>query len=212
VTVKFATIIAALFSAQLVCASPTEIVTLPAPTTTVAKQSRTTLKHRKRPLLYSPIPAAVPNIIALNQQLPAGVKNVSVRGRNAPISPIENNVYTVEGDLWRVKMEDNDDEYHLEISARGASRTTDRIVAEIPPDPAYAGTRRQLVSMLPGSYIFKPKTSRDLAHSIPIRVTGYAFFDGHHWSSKSLRGNKHGTAFTATLWEIHPVWKVESAH
>jgi len=210
--VKLWLVLATLLSAKLLYASPTEIVPLPTPTKPVTLQSRTTLKHRKRPLLYSPIPAAVPNIIALNQQLPAGVKNVSVRGRNAPISPIENNVYTVEGDLWRVKMEDNDDEYHLEISARGASRTTDRIVAEIPPDPAYAGTRRQLVSMLPGSYIFKPKTSRDLAHSIPIRVTGYAFFDGHHWSSKSLRGNKHGTAFTATLWEIHPVWKVEPAH
>ena len=212
VTVKFATIIAALFGAELVCASPTEIVPLTAPTTTVANQSRTTLKHRKRPFLYSAIPATVPNIIALNQQLPAGVKNASVRGRNAPISPIESNVYTIEGDLWRVKMEDNDDEYHLEISARGASRTANRIVAEIPPDAAYAGTRQQLLSMLSGNYIFKPKTSRDFTHPIPIRVTGYAFFDGHHWSSKSLRGNKHGTAFTATLWEIHPVWKVESAH
>jgi hypothetical protein len=212
VTVKIATIIAALLSAQLVCASPTEIVPLPAPTTAVANQSRTTLKHRKHPLLYSAISATVPNIIALNQQLPAGAKNASVRGRNVPISPIENNVYTVEGDLWRVKMEDNDDEYHLEISARGATRTANRIVAEIPPDPAYAGTHRQLLSMLPGNYIFHPKTSRDFTHPIPIRVTGYAFFDGHHWSSKSLRGNKHGTAFTATLWEIHPVWKVESAH
>ena len=209
---KFAIIIVVLLSAQLVCASPTEIVPLPPPTTPVTNQSRTTLKHRKRPLLYSAIPAAVPNIIALNQQLPAGVKNASVRKQNVPISPLESNVYTVEGDLWRVKMEDNDDDYHLEISARGASRTANRIVAEIPPDPAYAGTRRQLLSMLPGSYIFQPKTSRDFTHSIPIRVTGYAFFDGHHWSSKSLRGNKHGTAFTATLWEIHPVWKVESAH
>jgi hypothetical protein len=209
---KFAIIMAALLRVQLACASPTEIVPLPTPTTAVANQSRTTLKHRKRPLLYSAIAATVPNIIALNQQLPAGVKNASVRGRNAPISPIESNVYTVEGDLCRVKMEDNDDEYHLEISARGASKTANRIVVEIPPDPAYTNTRRQLLSMLPGNYIFKPKTSRDFTHSIPIRVTGYAFFDGHHWSSKSLRGNKHGTAFTATLWEIHPVWKVETAH
>jgi hypothetical protein len=119
---KFARIIAALLSAHLVCASPTEITPLPAPTTAVANQSRTALKHRKRPFLYNPIPATVPNIIALNLQLPAGVKNASVRGRNTPISPIESNVYTVEGDLWRVKMEDNDDEYHLEISARGAPR------------------------------------------------------------------------------------------
>src|SRR6266478_4268140 len=143
-TAKLATIIAALLGAQLVRASPTEIVPLPAPTTAVANQSRTTLKHRKRPLLYGAISATVPNIIALNQQLPAGVKNASVRGRNAPISPIESNVYTVEGDLWRVKMEDNDDEYHLEISARGAPRTANRIVVEIPPDVGYTGTRQKL--------------------------------------------------------------------
>jgi hypothetical protein len=156
-------------------------------------QSRTALKHRKRPLFYGAIHASVPNIIVLNQQLPVGAKNASVRKQNVPISPVERNVYTVTGDLWRVKMEDNDDEYHLEISATGAKRTADRIVAEIPPDFAYAGTRRQLLSMLPGNYVFKPKTSRDFTQPIPIRVTGYAFFDGHHWSSKSVRGNKHGT-------------------
>ena len=117
----------------------------------------------------------------------------------------------MQGDLWRVKMEDNDDEYHLEISARGASKTSDRIVAEIPPDHSYAGTRRKLLSLLPGNYVFKPKTSRDFHHPIPIRVTGYVFFDGAHWSSKSVRGHNHGTKYTATLWEIHPVWKIAPA-
>jgi hypothetical protein len=197
-------ILAVLLSTQLLCASPTEISPLPAPTTTVANQSRTALKHRKRPLFYGAIHASVPNIIALNQQLPVGAKNASVRKQNVPISPVERNVYTVTGDLWRVKMEDNDDEYHLEISATGAKRTADRIVAEIPPDFAYAGTRRQLLSMLPGNYVFKPKTSRDFTQPIAIRVTGYAFFDGHHWSSKSVRGNKHGTKYTATLWATSP--------
>jgi hypothetical protein len=210
---KLAIILAVLLSAQFVCASPTEISPLPAPTTAVANQSRTTLKHRKRPFLYGAIHASVPNIIALNQQLPAGVKNASVRKQNIPISPIERNVYTVQGDLWRVTMEANDDEYHLEISARGTRRTANRIIVEIPPDPAYAGARRKLLSLLPGDHIFKPKTLRDFKQQpIPIRVTGYAFFDGHHWSKKSIRGNKHGTASVATLWEIHPAWKVEAAH
>ena len=78
---------------------------------------------------------------ALNQQLPVGVKNASVRKQNVPISPVERNVYTVEGDLWRVTMEPNDDEYHLEISARGAPRISKRIIVEIPPDPSYARAR-----------------------------------------------------------------------
>jgi len=211
--VKLGSILAVLVSTQLLCASPIEISPLPAPTTLVVKQSRTALKHRKRPFFYGAIHASVPNIIALNQQLPVGVKNASVRKQNVPISPVERNVYTVEGDLWRVTMEANDDEYHLEISARGAPRSANRIIVEIPPDPAYVGTRRKLLSLLPGNYLFKPKTLRDFKQQpIPIRVTGYAFFDGHHWSSKSLRGNKHGTAYVATLWEIHPAWKIEAAH
>lgn len=76
---KLSLVLATLLSARLLYASPTEIVPLPTPTTTVANQSRTTLKHRNRPLLYSAIPATVPNIIALNQQLPAGVKTASVK-------------------------------------------------------------------------------------------------------------------------------------
>jgi hypothetical protein len=210
---KFPTVLVVLLIAQFACASPIEISPLPPPTQAVENQSRTALKHRKRPFLYGAIHTAVPNIIALNQQLPVGVKNASVRKQNVPISPVERNVYTVEGDLWRVTMESNDDEYHLEISARGAARTSKRIIVEIPPDSSYAGTRRKLLSLLPENYVFKPKTLRDFKQqAVPIRVTGYAFFDGAHWSKKSIRGNKHGTAYVATLWEIHPAWKVEPAH
>jgi hypothetical protein len=132
---KFATILGVLLIAQCSCASPIEISPLPPPTTAVGNQSRTKLKHRTRPFFYGAIHTAVPNIIALNQQLPVGVKNASVRKQNVPISPVERNVYTVEGDLWRVTMEPNDDEYHLEISARGAARTSKRIIVEIPPGP-----------------------------------------------------------------------------
>jgi hypothetical protein len=209
---KFPIIIAVFLCARLVAASPTEVAPLPTPTTAIENQSRTSLKHRKHPLLYHVFLADVSDIIALNKSLPDGVANASVRKRDVPISSIEREVYTVEGDLWRVKMEDNDDEYHLEISARGAKRTANRIIVEIPPDPGYKATRLKLLSLLPSEYVFKPKTTRDFKQPIPVRVTGYAFFDGHHWSKKSLRGNKHGTAYTATLWEIHPVWKIAPAH
>jgi hypothetical protein len=205
-------IIAVLFCAQLAAASPTEISPLPTPTTKLENQSRTALKHRKRPLLYHVFLAKVSDIVALNQQLPVGVKSASVRKQNVPISPVERNVYTVEGNLWGVKMEANDDEYHLEISARGVGKTANRIIVEVPPDPSYANTRRKLLSMLPGNYVFKPNTTRKFEQPIPVRVTGYAFFDGHHWTKKSIRGNKHGTAAVATLWEIHPAWRVEPAH
>jgi hypothetical protein len=71
---KLAIILAVLLSAQFVCASPTEISPLPAPTTAVANQSRTTLKHRKRPFLYGAIHASVPNIL---------ISPISIVGRPA---------------------------------------------------------------------------------------------------------------------------------
>jgi hypothetical protein len=95
--------VAVLLSARLVAASPTEVSPLPAPTTAIEDQSRTSLKHRKRPLLYHVFLANVSGIIALNKSLPDGVTNASVRKRDVPISPIECEVYTVEGDLWRVR-------------------------------------------------------------------------------------------------------------
>lgn len=197
--------------AHLATASPVEVSPLPSPTTFVQNQSRTALKHRRPPILYTVIIATVPQFIALNRELPDNVTNASVRSSNAPISPTERQVYTVDGDLWRVAMEANDDEYHLEICARGAGRRANRIIVEIPPDPAYRETRRKLLSLLSGTYTFQPGTTRNLTTPIAIRVTGYPFFDGHHWTRRGLRGNNHGTDTVATLWEVHPVWKITAA-
>jgi hypothetical protein len=199
-------------TSQILYASPTEVAPLPSPTTPVANQKRTALKHRYHPFLYHATQATVSQIVALNQHLPAGVNtSASVRQSNTPISPYETKVFRVDGDLWLVKMEDNDNEYHLEISRRGGGPKGNRIIVEIPPDPAYAGTRRTLLSLLPGNYVFKQRTSRTFTKPIPVRVTGYAFYDGAHWTKKDVQGHYHGSAYTATLWEIHPIWKIERA-
>jgi hypothetical protein len=198
--------------AQVLCASPTEVMPLPPRTTPVANQQRTVLKHRHRPAFYNATPATVGQIVALNRQLPAGVNtSAAIRRSNTPVSPYETRVFRVDGDVWRVKMEDNDNEYHLEISRRDGRRNANRIIVEIPPDPAYAGTRRVLFSVLPGNYVFRQKTSRNISPPIPIRVTGYAFYDGAHWTKTTVQGHNHGSEFTATLWEIHPAWKIERA-
>jgi hypothetical protein len=154
----------------------------------------------------------VNTFITLKRFLPSSLQNKKLRESNDFLSPIEKRIYTVEGDLWRVKMEGNDCDYHLELSAHGAGHTADRIIAEIPAGSAYAATRKQLLSMLPGDYIFQPDTANDLTQPIPISVTGYAFCDGHHYSSKTIRGSGYGTRYTATRWEVHPVWKVESVN
>src|SRR5262249_14966511 len=141
---------------EVLFASPTEVTPLPDPTTLVEKQKRTALKHRNPPMLYSAAHATVGQIIALNAKLPVGVNTSSaIRSSNTPISPYETRVFTVDGDLWQVKMEGNDNEYHLEISRRGGRRNMNRIIVEIPPDPKYAKARRALLSLLPGNYVFQ---------------------------------------------------------
>jgi hypothetical protein len=200
--------LAVLLSAQGIHASPTEVAPLPPPTTPVATQDRTALKHRQPPASYTATVATVQQIVALN--LPAGVNtSASIRQSNSPISPYETTVFTVDGDVWLVKMQDNDDDYHLEMSGHGSGPKANRIVVEIPADPVYAKTRRALLSLLPGNYVFRPTMAKNLKTPIHVRVTGYAFFDSAHWTKNDVQGHNHGSAFTATLWEIHPVWKIE---
>jgi len=157
--------------------------------------------------MYRAISATVAQIIALNASLPANIGQPSVRASNSLISPVERRVYVVAGDVWRVKEEANDCDFHLEMSARGAGPRADRIIVEIPQEQTTA--RRALLALLPGDRAIGPDTTINLTRSVPIRVTGYAFFDAHHYSARKVRGNSHGTAYVATLWEIHPVWKVE---
>ena len=43
-----------------------------------------------------------------------------------------------------------------------------------------------------------------------LAITGYPFWDSAHWSkADQKKGHNHGSAQVATLWELHPAWKVE---
>lgn len=47
---------------------------------------------------------------------------------------------------------------------------------------------------------------------VPVRVpvTGLACFDATHWTKKNPQvGYGHGTAQVKTLWELHPIWRLE---
>src|SRR5262245_54414516 len=62
--------------------------------------------------------------------------------------------------------------------------------------------------------------------SVRLRLTGYGFFDAFHYTSKYdpakpgkckftkaqklKRGNGHGTCPVGTLWELHPVWRLQA--
>jgi hypothetical protein len=108
---------------------------------------------------------------------------------------------------------------HLEIADAGSDGSR-RVVVEISNDPPFAAARLRV------NAAFKAKFGHDLAKGghkegddaplMRLDVAGYRFWDGSHWCNGCNpqgpnAGNHHGTAHTATLWELHPVLGVESA-
>ncbi|HEV2021160.1 MAG TPA: hypothetical protein VGQ94_01390, partial [Terriglobales bacterium] len=115
-------------------------------TVPLARQHRTTVKHRP------PAPDAevhqVKIAVVLQWAPPAGVSTPKQRKLDQPFAPRENEVYTVEGDLWRVKVEDNDCDFHLELSAPGKPKTASRIIAEIPQGVLFLEARGKVLEAL----------------------------------------------------------------
>ncbi len=197
------------------------------PTTPVHKQKRTEMKHRKPASKGThATQTTVGEILAW--EAPEDISDKEVRNSNAAIDPLEEEeVFEVEGDLWRVALEPNDCDYHLELSAPGGGKTALRIIAEIPDDPGYATARKNLLDALEQSDRDKLENSGEILLQKPVRVKlrGFAFFDAFHYSAKFnpaklgkckftksqklKRGNGHGTCAVGTLWELHPVWKLQ---
>lgn len=200
------------------------------PTTPLGKQSRSELKHRKS-APGTPEVTTIPEV--LNWQQPAGLSSRVVRASNKAIDGRENKVYVLEGNLWRVGLEGNDCDLHLEISDPRKGKFTDRVIVEIPQE--YASTRDELLALLPERERSRITNARpnskgnyrpvNLRSPLRIRVTGYAFYDAYHYSARwqtskpgrcdfspeqlHQRGRDHGTCNVDTIWELHPAWNVE---
>src|ERR1700720_677827 len=115
------------------------------PGTLVAKQSRSKMKHRPQPSADKATTVPIANILRWNT--PAGVaSSPATRKSMSPIDPRESQIFTVEGDLWRIVTEANDCDFHLELSAPGAGPTADRVIVEIPQE--FAATRASLIQEL----------------------------------------------------------------
>jgi len=176
------------------------------PTTPISQQNRTAMKHR----------AATVQNVRLNQTSvdemlqwanPATISKSS----NSAIDPRENQAYTLTGDLWHIKVEGNDCDFHLELSAPGTGTDADRIIVEVPQGPDFSPLRDKLIQALlaSGEGDLRHTKSFDLAHSIRVQVSGYAFFDAFHYSkSNPKRGHGHGSAMVGTIWELHPVFQL----
>ena len=111
------------------------------PTTAIDHQSRTQLKHRG-PNVQNVSFTQVTVEDMLNWPNPAQI----VRTSNSPIDNRENQAFTLFGDIWRVKVEDNDCDFHVEMSAPGNSQDADRVIVEIPQGPQFVQVRNSLIT------------------------------------------------------------------
>ncbi len=132
------------------------------------------------------------------------------------VFPREKKIYRVKGYLRLAKIEDNDCDIHMEIG-ESESGKEDRIIAEIPNTTEYCPLRDTLILQLENIFGMMPPLDKtgtlfgEDTQDIPmITVTGYAFLDASHKSTKHPQtGNKHGSTDVMTLWEIHPVFQVK---
>jgi hypothetical protein len=174
------------------------------PTTPVANQIRTSLKHRTTGFQNVGL-----RTVSVEDML-AWPNPINISRSDNPIDPRENQEFTLSGDLWRVAIEDNDCDFHLEIAPTGAGNAADRVIVEIPQGAPFTALRNRLQKALDDAQDGAISTSATtLKHSIPITVSGLAFFDAFHYSKKNpKRGHGHGTKFVGTIWELHPVFAV----
>ena len=177
------------------------------PMQALANQNRTHMKHRTPP---SQNPGMT--LITVQQVIAAtpasGVSQPGFKTRDTPLDPRELQVITLKGELWRVNIEANDCDFHLEISETGGGQGDDRIIVEIPQGPNFAAARTALLQALKANGVTL-KAQTPLAQPIHVQVLGFSFYDAWHFSSNNpQRGHGHGSAQVASLWEIHPVFAI----
>ncbi len=138
----------------------------------------------------------------------------------------EKKLYKIEGYLQLIKIEDNDCDIHMEISA-DQSGNQDRIIAEIPNTKEYCALHKEIMDEV--KKLVKKEVSttpiKFLKQGLQVHkiiISGYGFLDTSHkiktpaslpsdpkkkkaFDKKFRKGNKHGSADVMTLWEIHPV-------
>ncbi len=137
-------------------------------TTPLAKQHRTNTKHRD-PVTGTPEAHTVAQ--ALQWSAPVGIQTAAVRKQDTPYTGREQDgkVYEITGDLWRVKLESNDCDFHLEISAPGQLKTANRLIVELPQGPLFLAARQKLIDELIANG-YDPAVDKPLDLDEPLRI------------------------------------------
>lgn len=129
------------------------------------------------------------------------------------IYPREGKLYTLKGYIMLAKISPDDCDIHLEIAST-QDTAADRIIAEISNTDEYCALRKKIFDSVRAKLNKRLGTAARRFNAstgfIKLTLTGYAFFDQSHYSYTNLKkGHSHGSRYVATIWEIHPVVKLE---
>ena len=186
--------------------SPAAAQSVPACTPSTATHQRLMMKTRPEPATLAASDITTHTIADI-------VKLAVPRGKiltDAVIDPHEDETVQVTGFVRLVKLSGDDCDLHIQLGAF-PDKHVPQIIAEIPPGET--ATRKALAAIL-GVKIHAPDGKPipfDGPKAVKIKVTGRLFNDSSHFAKDHPKtGNNHGSG-VATLWEVHPVWRVERA-
>lgn len=164
---------------------------------------------------------------------PPGAKNKDARFESSRIPAFSNPLKVREGDfvtlsgyLYLVATEDNDCEYHIQISDQPRTTTNKPaagdqcVIVEIGRPDAIPDADLSKRADTVRSYIRtkllqnkEPSSTTHgsvMQHPVYVKVSGQLFFDDAHLKSDGTsqpRGK--GGMSTATLWELHPIYDLQ---
>jgi len=131
----------------------------------------------------------------------------------APRAGREDSVFVLVGWVRRLRLQESDGDWHVELTEARATPVDSCIIVEIPAE-RYGGIYRQARSALARLVDTTQLGPRgDLRPPVLVRFTGAAFFDGFHQRAAadgSHFASQHGRCNSSlrALWELHPVYGV----
>lgn len=158
-----------------------------------------------------------PTTVDVSDILTWSPRALTAKDRCAARAGRELNLYSVKAFVRRIRLHEQDGDWHIEITEEEASPApTSCIVVEI-PSPAYGsryGGARDHLAALVDTLQLSP--AGDLATPILVSFTGAAFFDGYHQKPTAggggARASQHGRCNSSVraLWELHPVYQIDT--
>jgi len=143
--------------------------------------------------------------------------SLTSRDMCAPRTGREDSVFVLIGWVRRLRLQESDGDWHIELTEGRATPVDSCIIVEIPAERyggVYSKARAALASLVDTTRL-GPRG--DLGSPVRVRFTGAAFFDGFHQQQPAAGGppqaSQHGRCNSSlrALWELHPVYNVSVA-